>query len=137
MHLVFDGWRDPKEWFNFHEHFSVSMLNCVDGFYRLKMDPESDFHYAYEASTHAKFEKSFEFRHICTPKGFGESKKFADDEYLIYRVRTQTNKLGKVTHAHYGRIGEKFCQMIGLSIQSSFNPRDNDTNLEDTGTVKR
>lgn len=131
LHLVFDGWRDPKEWFNFRGRLSISMPNCVDGFYRLKLDAESDFPYAYEANTNANFEKSFEFRHVCTPKGIGESRRFADDEYLIYRVRTQTNELGQVTHAHYGRIGEKLRQFIGLSMKNWYNAKENDPNLED------
>ena len=130
LHLVFDGWRNPKEWLDFHEHLTVSMPNCVDGFYRQKIDGQSKLRYAYEADTNAVYEKSFCFRHVMTPGGNTESRRLAEDEYLIYRIRTQTNELGQVTHAHYGRIGEKFSQYIGLSIKSWFNPTDNDTNLE-------
>lgn len=32
LHLVFDGWRNPSEWLDFHENLSVSLPNCVDGF---------------------------------------------------------------------------------------------------------
>ena len=41
------------------------------------------------------------------------------------------NHLGRVTSANYGRIGEKLNLAIGLSIKTWFNPRPNDTNLED------
>lgn len=50
---------------------------------------------------------------------------------LVYRVRTETNELGQVTHAHYGRIGDGVSQQIGLSMRSWFNKKDNDSNLED------
>ena len=54
-----------------------------------------------------------------------------DDEYLVFRTRTATNQLGQVTSANYGRIGEKPNLAIGLSMKSWFNPKPNDTNLED------
>ena len=83
------------------------------------------------ADTNATYRKSLAFRHVHKAEGITESKRLAADEYLIYRVRTQTNELGQVTRANYGRIGEKFSQYIGLSIKSWFNPNVNDTNLED------
>ena len=136
LHLVFDGWRNPREWLDFHEHLTVSMPNCVDGFYRQKIDGQSKLRYSYEANTNAVYEKAFEFRHVMKPGGKAESKRLEKDEYLVYRVRTQTNELGQVTHAHYGRIGEKFSQYIGLSIKAWFNPTDNDTNLESEDVPK-
>ena len=112
------------------------MPNCVDGFYRQKIDGQSKLRYSYEANTNVVYEKAFEFRHVMKPGGKAESKRLEKDEYLVYRVRTQTNELGQVTHAHYGRIGEKFSQYIGLSIKSWFNPTDNDTNLESEDVSK-
>ena len=56
----------------------------------------------------------------------------AENEYFIFRTRTETNELGQVTHANYGRIGEKLNLAIGLSVKTWFNPKDNDTNLEDS-----
>ncbi len=131
LHLVFDGWRNPNDWDDFHEHLKIEMPNGADGFYVAKTEPTSAFKYAYAADTNATYRKSFAFRHVHKAEGITESKRLAADEYLIYRVRTQTNELGQVTRAHYGRIGEKFSQYIGLSIKSWFNPNENDTNLED------
>ena len=87
--------------------------------------------YAYNADTNQRYQSEIKLRHNYTyGKGVTESKKIDDGEYLIYRVRSQTNEFGRVTHAHYGRIDEKFSQVLGLSIRSAFNPTDNDTNLE-------
>lgn len=130
LHLVYDGWRNPKEWFDFHEHLKVVFPNCVDGFYKVRIDPTSDFPYAHVAETNHVYAKELEFRHVRKAKGVVESVCLSPEEYLIYRVRTQTNELGQVTHAHYGRIGEKLRQFIGLSMKNWFNPMDNDTNLE-------
>lgn len=131
MHLVFDGWRNPLDWDDFHEHLKVSFPNCVDGFYEQKVDSSSSFKYAYRADENGTYVKKLELRNVHTKDGITESKKLPADSYLIYRVRTETNELGQVIHAHYGRIGEKFSQNIGLSIKSWFNTTDNDTNLED------
>lgn len=133
MHLVFDGRRNPMEWLDFHEHLSISMPNCVDGFYRLKLEPQSRFPYAYVANANAAYEKCIAFRHQVKPDGVVESVRLSDDEYLVYRIRTRTNELGQVTGAHYGRIGEGLCQYIGLSLKSWFNQTENDVNLEDAG----
>lgn len=132
LHLVFDGWRNPADWDDYHEHLKAVFPNAADGFYRLKVEPSTAFPYAYAADTNRVYEKSFAFRHVHTKAGITESRRFADDEYLIYRVRTVTNELGEVTHAHYGRIGEKLGQYFGLSMKSWFNPTDNDPNLEDS-----
>ena len=131
VHLVFDGWRNPDDWDDYHEHLKVSFPNGADGFYRIKVDPTSAFKYAYAADTNQVYSRAFEFRHIHTKDGIVESKRFPKDEYLVYRVRTQTNEVGQVVHAHYGRIGESFGQYIGLSMKCWFNPNDNDANLED------
>lgn len=132
VHFVFDGWRNPQDWDDYHEHLKVSFPNAADGVCRLSVDPTSAFKYAYHAQTNAVYEKELAFRHVHTVAGIGESQKLPPDVYLVYRVRTQTNELGQVTHAHYGRIGEKFTQYFGLTMKSWFNPADNDTNLECT-----
>ena len=55
----------------------------------------------------------------------------ADDEYFIFRARTVTNAEGRVTSAHFGRIGETPSHMSGLKAAVWFNQDENDTNLED------
>lgn len=54
-----------------------------------------------------------------------------EDEYYVFRIRTVTNAEGRVTSAHYGRIGENPSHMFGLRAAVWFNPDENDTNLED------
>lgn len=130
LHMVFDGWRNPKDWYDFHEHLSISFPNCVDGFYRRTADMTSGFRYDYAASTNEVYKNKLDFRFARVMNGVTNRVCLAKDEYLVYRVRTQTNELGQVTHAHYGRIGEGISQQIGLSIRSWFNKKDNDTNLE-------
>ena len=62
-------------------------------------------------------------------KGIVESVKIPEDEYLICRVRTETNSVGRITHAKYVRITD-INQVLGLTITTWFNPIDNDTTLE-------
>ena len=131
LHMVFDGWRNPKDWYDFHEHLSISFPNCVDGFYRRTTDTTSGFRYDYAASTNEVYKNELDFRFARVMNGVTNRVCLAKDEYLVYRVRTQTNELGQVIHAHYGRIGEGGSQQIGLSLRSWFNKEDNDTNLED------
>ena len=47
LHMVFDGWCNPKDWYDFHEHLSIVFPNCVDGFYRRTADTTSGFRYDY------------------------------------------------------------------------------------------
>lgn len=131
LHLLYDGKINTDGRGSFYANLDVSFPNCVDGFYALPTDVASDFKYAYNADTNQRYQSEIKLRHNYTyGKGVTESKKIDDGEYLIYRVRSQTNEFGRVTHAHYGRIDEKFSQVLGLSIRSAFNPTDNDTNLE-------
>lgn len=137
VHMIFDGWRNPDDWYDFHEHLLIMFPNCVDGFYVRKVNPTSDFQYDYVASKSDKYEKkkkkkNLEFRFSRVKNGVTNYVSVAQDEYLIYRVRTQTNELGQVTYAHYGRIGEGISQKIGLSIRSWFNQKACDMNLEDS-----
>lgn len=134
LHLIFDGWRNPQDWDDYHEHLKVAFPNGVDGAYRLSVDSTSAFRHAYRAQTNAVYQKELEFRHVHTVDGIKESKTLPPDAYFVYRVRTETNALGQVTHAHYGRIGEPFTQYFGLTMKSWFNPVDNDTNLECAGS---
>ena len=129
VYLVVDDWADPKVWKNFHTNVAISFPNCADGFYRAKKDALSAFPFAYHASTNVPYQKSIELRHVCTVKGIVESVKIPEDEYLICRVRTETNSVGQITHAKYVRITD-INQVLGLTITTWFNPTDNDTNLE-------
>lgn len=132
LQMIFDGKSNADGSKGFSGNLKFRMPCCADGFYATKIDSDSSFKYAYRASTNDVYRKSDEFRHVYVyGQGVVESKKLPKGECLVYRVRTQTNEIGQVTHAHYGRIDEGFSQILGLTMRSCFNPTPNDTNLED------
>ena len=133
LSLFYEAVEHPEEGWavSYWNKLTLTMPNAVDGLYQRKIDAFSKFAYDYEASTNAVYSKSLVLEierkndrmvKIDIPK---------DGDYFIFRTRTATNELGQVTHANYGRIGDKLNIAIGLSIKTWFNPKDNDTNLED------
>ncbi len=135
VYLFYEAWQSPTNWFLFSRKLTVTFPNCVDGFYRLRKDPFSDFCYAYQANTNAVFEKSFELDFSRERAKIHRNIRPPDDEYLVFRVRTVTNELGQVVRANYGRIGEKIGHITGLSMRAWFNSTENDVNLEDSRFV--
>ncbi len=131
LHMIFNGWRNPEDWYDFYEHLTISFPNSVDGFCRRTVNRTSGFCYDYAASTNEVYKKQLDFRFARVKNSVTNRLCLAKDEYLIYRIRTRTNEYGQVIHANYGRIGEGISQQIGLSIRSWFNVNNNDTNLED------
>ena len=131
LHLFYEVWNNPTNWFSYLRKLTITAPNCVDGFYRRKVDEFSRFRYDYSASTNETYLK--EFRHVVDRRSgkFDELSHPSDDVYFIFRMRTATNEVGEVVHANYGRIGEKSDHMFGLRMKAWFNPNENDTNLED------
>ncbi len=131
VHMMFDASRNSRDWYDFHEHLSIAFPNCLDGFYLRNADKTSAFRYDYCADTNSVFMKREWLRFARTKCCVTNRVEFPKDSYLVYRVRTQTNSLGQITRAHYGRIGENMSQLIGLRMRSWFNPNANNANLED------
>lgn len=133
LELLYEAVEHPGEGWavSYWNKLTLAMPNVVDGFYRVRMEPYSKFPYAYEANTNAVFSKSFVLEIERKNDRMVKIDLLPDDEYLVFRTRTATNHLGQVTSANYGRIGEKLNLAIGLSMKSWFNPKSNDTNLED------
>lgn len=133
LELLYEAVEHPEEGWavSYWNKLTLTMPNIVDGFYRMKMEPYSKFPYAYEANTNAVFSKSLVLEIERKNDRMVKIDLLPDDEYLVFRTRTATNHLGQVTSANYGRIGEKLNLAIGLSMKSWFNPKPNDTNLED------
>ena len=131
LHLFYEVWNNPTNWFSYLRKLTITAPNCVDGFYRRKVDEFSRFRYDYSASTNETYLK--EFRHVVDRRSgkFDELSHPSDDVYFIFRMRTATNEVGEVVRANYGRIGEKSDHMFGLRMKAWFNPNENDTNLED------
>ena len=131
LHLLYEVWQNPTNWLSFRKKLTITAPNCVDGFYRRKVDKTSKFRYAYSAQTNATYTKTITYN---VDRG-GDKPDVVelppDDEYLTFRMRTATNEVGEVIRANYGRIGEKSGHMFGLRMKAWFNPNENDTNLED------
>ena len=131
LHLFYEVWRSPTNWFSFHKKLTITAPNCVDGFYRRKVDATSGFRYEYLATTNEVYEKTIVYN-VDRRGGKPDVVELpSDDEYFTFRTRTATNEVGEVVQAHYGRIGERSDHMFGLRMKAWFNTSDNDTNLED------
>ena len=133
MSLLYEAIEHPEDGWGttYWNKLTLSMPNVVDGFYSMKAEPSSQFLYAYQANTNAVFSKSLVLERERKNDHMIKKILPAENEYFIFRTRTATNHLGQVTSANYGRIGEKLNLAIGLSMKSWFNPKPNDTNLED------
>ncbi len=133
MSLLYEAIEHPEDGWGttYWNKLTLSMPNVVDGFYSMKAEPSSQFLYAYHANTNAVFSKSLVLERERKNDHMIKKVLPAENEYFIFRTRTATNHLGQVTSANYGRIGEKLNLAIGLSMKSWFNPKPNDTNLED------
>ena len=121
-----DGW-----YVSYWRRLTLSMPNAADGFYRARKDAGSQFPYAHVADTNAVFVKEIVLEIERKNDRMTKDDALPNDEYLVFRTRTETNHLGQVMRANYGRIGEGLNAYIGLSVRTWFNPKPNDTNLED------
>ena len=133
MKLFYEAIEHPEQGWavSYWKRLTLSMPDVADGFYRAKKESFSKFPYAYKANTNATFLKSLVLEIERKNDRMVKIDLLPDDEYLVFRTRTMTNHLGQVMSANYGRIGEKLNLAIGLSMKSWFNPKSNDTNLED------
>lgn len=103
---------------------TLAARHCVDGFVVRKADKWSAFKYALRADAQERY------AHEVSIAG-GEGKGgWSRDSYLVFRVRTATNQVGKIVKAHYGMIGESLDFQRGLTMNVHVNPENNDTSLE-------
>ena len=112
--------------------------NLFAGFYQMPMDRFSEMQSVYRAATNACYQKIASFEVRRDKKGLHRND-LDKNHYLVFRTRTAIDSDGKLRSAHYGKIyGDwRFCERGGMAIQQIFfNPRENDTNLEDAKTVK-
>jgi len=138
IHLLFDSWKNPEEWAEFHHNLLIVFPREGDGFYAVDIDSAnaaSRFPYVYRADSGHELSKKLELRFARTPTEINERVALDPNVYLIYRIRSVRDAEGNILHAHYGRIEEGLSQLIGLTIGNWFNPNDNDTNLECTSGV--
>lgn len=116
---------DKGQPYNYHENVSNAFVTA--SYFAQLVNSTS----AYRADTNAVYRKEGMLFFDRTEERIIEQNFPAEDEYLVFRTRTTTNAEGRVTSAHYGRIGEKPSHMFGLKAAVWFNHNENDTILED------
>lgn len=105
--------------------------HCADGFVLRRIDQWSKFKYDLNADECAKFSKEIRQGTVLGENGKPEcAEEFTPGNYLIFRVRTQTNEVGRIVKANYGTIGESLDFQGDLTLNAHVNPKVNDTSLE-------
>ncbi len=126
---------------DYHMTMEVSFTNNPHaGAYEMERTGMSEFESVYHADTNAVYQQSFMYRFDKSPSTVPEyTVQLKSDKYLVFRTRTQVDAEGRLVSALYGKIyGEwNFAGPGGMSMaQFVFNPRPNDTNLEDEHTAE-
>ena len=137
IHLVYEEKNNPDSWLNFTRSLEINFPNCADGFYTEKIDKSGSIMlYSHTANPEEKYEKKISLSFSRTEQKITQNTRLSDNEYLVFRVRTQTNETGKVISANYGIIEEKIGYITGFTIGTKFNPCENDVNLEDERVLR-
>ena len=107
--------------------------NAYAGFYELKKDTYSEMKNPYGVDTNQAFVATNIYRTIGTKAQILES-----DSCLVFRTRTKVDENGQLVSAHYGMIYGRWTTEFGMKAEAIFfNPRPNDTNLEDLDEFTR
>lgn len=111
------------------------------GAYKMKDVESSIFKTVYEADTNSVYQTAFPFSWMLNDNGSNGYRydfPLSGEEYLVYRTRVVTNSVGKVVSANYGVIhGPMNILTYFCYAEGSFNPAQNDTNLEDIRMFRR
>ena len=126
---------------DYHMTMEVSFTNNPHaGAYEMDRIRMSEFESVYRADTNTVYRTSFVYRFDKSP---GKTPKYTaqlkSDKYLVFRTRTKVDAECRLVSALYGKIyGDwNFVGPGGMSMsQFVFNPRPNDTNLEDEHTAE-
>ena len=124
----------------------------LSGAYIMKKDQNSDLKSVYCADSKHVYEQEISFYDVIErPVGVSareikkdspNPKRLSDDEYIIFRTRTEIDCTGKLTSARYGKIYGPIKFYLSQNSMKGyveinryyFNPNVNDTNLECNGT---
>ncbi len=106
-----------------------------------KIFEEPIFKIVYEVDTNAVYQTVFPFSWMQNDngsKGYCYNFPLSGTEYLVYRTRVTTNSEGRVISANYGVIhGPMSLLKYFCYDEGSFNPVQNDTNLENIRMFRR
>lgn len=126
---------------DYHMTMEVSFTNNpYAGAYEMDRARMSEFESVYHADTNAVYRQAFVYSFDQSPVKTPEyTTQLKSDKYLVFRTRTKVDAEGRLVSALYGKIyGDwNFVGPGGMSMaQFVFNPRPNDTNLEDEHTAE-
>lgn len=126
---------------DYHMTMEVSFTNNpYAGAYEMDRARMSEFESVYHADTNAVYRQSFVYSFDQSSGKRPEyTTQLKSDKYLVFRTRTKVDAEGQLVSSHYGKIyGDwNFVGPGGMSMaQFVFNPRPNDTNLEDEYTAE-
>ncbi len=112
-------------------------LKPFDGVYRARKDKlGSQFKCAYKADTNHVYETEINFSYERTTdpangRAILKDELLAGDEYLVLRIRSETDKEGRLIKANYAKMyAPLFAAYYGFQITSYFNPESNSPSLE-------
>ena len=107
--------------------------NPYAGFYELKKDLYSEMKNPYSVDTNLMFAATNSYGTVGTKAHIlGES------SCLVFRTRTKVDEDGRLVSAHYGMIYGPWTTEFGMKAAAIFfNPRPNDTNIEDIDEFTR
>lgn len=120
--------------------FRVRFLNSkYNGYCFPDKTVESVFPYAYVADASTSYANDFYDECVGTNARDGV---FDNKKDMLFRIRSETNKVGKVVSCYYGRFLKLNCYLRrdgtgGLLLRYQYNPVPNDTNLEDAEVSRR
>lgn len=112
--------------------------NPYAGAYVRTKDEWSELKSDKRARTNETFSSKFVFGEKINPNGKDDVHWLDEDSYLVYRTRTKVDENGRLVAAHYGKVyglwrsNQKFMRMA----LGSFNPRENDPDIEDDRMVR-
>ena len=107
--------------------------NRYAGFYELKKDVYSDMKNPYSVDTNQTFLATNSYGTVGTKANI-----LGSGSCLVFRTRTKVDEDGGLISAHYGMIYGRWTTEFGMKAEAIFfNPRPNDTNLEDMDEFTR
>ena len=126
---------------DYHMRMEVSFTNMpYAGAYLMKKDGFSDFKNVYHADTNATYCQSLVYSFDRYPAKRPVSVELGEDEYLVFRTRTEVDENGRLASANYGVLYGPWCFVGPRGMNIPFlllNPTPNDTNLEDSEILNR